>query len=272
MNVNTTKIWAGSLLGLCLAFYSHVSMAFPLPTMDMGRLAQSAKTVKLQIDDIKQEIDSNMHIIKQIQNGGYAAAAKELFGKIQNGEYDRYGSMVSNLGATLGDAAIEAQAAAAKDEERKALNQKLAEREAARKDKEKKAAEAKAAQKQAENVTNAKQSAWKKAFNWVKKYGVTATDVVSGTVDAIGEGGSLTDVGKNIYDNVGSDVKNIASDMNEEQKEQQEAQEKAREEFQNEQLEDTKKKLDEMGKNFNDNILNDSLKQQGSALGNLGRK
>lgn len=269
MNANTIKIWAGCLIGLCLTFSSHNSMAFPLPTMDMGRLAQSAKTVKLQIDDIKAEIESNMHIIKQIQNGGYAAAAKELFGKVQNGEYDRYGSMVKNLGATLGDAALEAQATAAKDEKRKELNKKLADREAARKLEEQRKAEAKAAEKQAENVKTAKQSAWNKAFNWVKKYGVNATDVVSGTVSAIEEGGTLKDIGENIYDNAGGAAKDIVSGMSDEQKKQKEAEEKAREEFQNEQLEDTKKKLDEMGKNFNDNILNDSLKQQGSKSGSL---
>ena len=120
---------SGVLLCLSLILCAENASAFPLPTQDLSRLAQSAKTTKLQIDEIYQEYQSNMHIIKQIQNGGYAAAARELFGKIQNGDYDRYGGMVKNLGVSLETGAANAQAVASKKEKRKEINQKLAEKQ-----------------------------------------------------------------------------------------------------------------------------------------------
>ena len=64
MNVIKSIKLAGFLLSLSVILYGRASFAFPLPTMDMTRLAQSAKTVKLQIDQVQQEIESNLHIIK----------------------------------------------------------------------------------------------------------------------------------------------------------------------------------------------------------------
>ena len=207
---------SGVFLCLSLILYAENAAAFPLPTQDMARLAQSAKTTKLQIDEIYQEYQSTMHIIKQIQNGGYAAAAKELFGKIQNGDYDRYGGMVKNLGVSLETGAANAQAVASKKEKRKEINEKLAEKELQRKKEAAEEAQAKAEQKQKESEGLAKKSAWSKAYSWVKKNSVSAVDAISSGVNTLENGGSLKDVYKNTKGSVGNIADNMKNDAKEE--------------------------------------------------------
>ncbi len=173
MNVIKSMKLAGFLLSLSIILYGRASFAFPLPTMDMTRLAQSAKTVKLQIDQVKQEIESNMHIIQQIQNGGYAAAARELFGKVQNGDYDRFGALMQDLGVNLEISAKSAQAVASKREKRKEINVGLAKAEAERKQKAAEKAKAQAEAAVNENVEQAKKSGFNRAYNWAKRYGLS---------------------------------------------------------------------------------------------------
>lgn len=257
---------SGVLLCLSLILCAENASAFPLPTQDMARLAQSAKATKLQIDEIYQEYQSNMHIIQQIQNGGYAAAARELFGKIQNGDYDRYGGMVKNLGVSLETGAANAQAVASKKEKRKEINEKLAKKELERKKKAAEEAKAKADQKQKESEGLAKKSAWDKAYSWVKKNSVSAVDAISSGVSTIENGGSV----KDIYNNTKGSIGNIAGNMKDEAEEEAAIREKQEQRIREQQEEEIRKGLDEFKKKQNEQLLNDTLRQNDPTK-NLGK-
>ncbi len=237
-----------------------------MPTQDMARLAQSAKTIKLQIDEIYQEYQSNMNIIKQIQNGGYASAARELFGKVQNGEYDRYGGMVKNVGASLETGAANAQAVASKKEKRKEINEKLAEKELQRKKEEAEKAQAKADQKQKESEGLAKKSAWSKAYSWVKKNSVSAVDTVSSGVNTIENGGSI----KDIYNNTKGSLGNIAGNMKDDADEEAAIREKQEQRAAEEQAKQIKENLDKLEQKMNEQTINDLLKKN-DPTENLGK-
>lgn len=83
---------------LMITFGAEKAMAFPLPTFDLKRIATGLRDAYYQVMEIKQEVESNLKIIKEITNGGYGAAAKDLFAKIQNGDYDRFGNNLFSLG------------------------------------------------------------------------------------------------------------------------------------------------------------------------------
>lgn len=274
MNVIKSIKLAGFLLSLSVILYGRASFAFPLPTMDMTRLAQSAKTVKLQIDQVQQEIESNLHIIKQIQNGGYAAAARELFGKVQNGDYDRFGALVKNLGVNLEISAKSAQALASNREKRKEINLGLAEAEARRKQAAAEKAKAQAEAAVNENVEQAKKSGFNRAYNWAKRYGLSATNTVIGTVDAIDDGGNIIDVGKNIKNNTSASLGDITNKVKEDQKDLDDAKKKAQEEIDKRNEEELKKTLENMKKDTpsTNDLINDSLKKQAEQTGLLGGK
>ncbi len=257
---------SGVFLCLSLILYAENAAAFPLPTQDMARLAQSAKTIKLQIDEIYQEYQSNMNIIKQIQNGGYASAARELFGKVQNGEYDRYGGMVKNVGASLETGAANAQAVASKKEKRKEINEKLAEKELQRKKEEAEKAQAKADQKQKESEGLAKKSAWSKAYSWVKKNSVSAVDTVSSGVNTIENGGSI----KDIYNNTKGSLGNIAGNMKDDADEEAAIREKQEQRAAEEQAKQIKENLDKLEQKMNEQTINDLLKKN-DPTENLGK-
>jgi len=70
--------------------------AFPLLCADFGRLANTVQVTANEVMIIKQEIDNNMKIIKEIQNGGFAAAGAMIFSNIQSDELDRFGNMWSD--------------------------------------------------------------------------------------------------------------------------------------------------------------------------------
>ena len=75
--------------------------AFPLLCADFGRLANTVQVTANEIMIIKQEIDNNMKIIKEIQNGGFAAAGAMIFSNIQSDELDRFGNMWSDAKSQL---------------------------------------------------------------------------------------------------------------------------------------------------------------------------
>lgn len=164
MTLNIKKF--GLMAGLVLMITSICGkcMAYPLPTHDMKRIGSSVQVGMQQVTQIKQEIESNMHIIQEIQNGGYAAAAGDLFAKVQNGDYDRFGNNLKGLKDSSYAATHSAQAV----EERKIKQQ--AERE--RKEKENLEKNAKAAEKGAEVAAEthkkANESFFGRAYNWVK--------------------------------------------------------------------------------------------------------
>ena len=67
-HINKHKlIWTTVLM---ITFGAEKAMAFPLPTFDLKRIATSIRDAAYQIMEIKQEVDSNLKIIKEIVNGG----------------------------------------------------------------------------------------------------------------------------------------------------------------------------------------------------------
>ena len=105
MKVFRVKLVVCTLASLLIYMWPSACMAFPLPTADWKRLGDSAKQAMQIAKQVQIEVQSNMYIIKQIQNGGYAAAAGELFGKIARGDYDRYGQMFADSKQVLKDGA-----------------------------------------------------------------------------------------------------------------------------------------------------------------------
>lgn len=153
--------------------------AFPLPTADIKRIGSSIQVTMQQVMQIKQEIESNLHIIEEIQNGGYAAAAGDLFAKIQNGDYDRFGDNLKGLKSSTYDATHSAQ----KVKERKEKE------EAERKERERKALEKeKAAKEKGDAVAEeTHKSFFNRAYNWVKDNRLV-TDSALGAVNAAKDG------------------------------------------------------------------------------------
>lgn len=97
MMVNNNRIKLAAGLALMITLVAPESKAFPLLCSDPSRLASSYRVMSQEVAIIKQEIESNLNIIKEIQNGGFAAAGAAIFGKIQNGDYDRFGKSVNAL-------------------------------------------------------------------------------------------------------------------------------------------------------------------------------
>ena len=96
----------------------------PLPSIDFSRIAENVKKVVNQVTEIKAEIDSNLMIIREIQNGGYAAAAGMLFSKIERGDYDKLGRNVKGLKESYDVGLTEAKGFAAARKECKQRAQK----------------------------------------------------------------------------------------------------------------------------------------------------
>ena len=80
------KVKLGIVTVALITGFIQTAEAFPVPCLDVKKLADNAKIVMNQIQEIKAEIDSNMRIIQEIQHGGYGAAVNDLFGKIENGD------------------------------------------------------------------------------------------------------------------------------------------------------------------------------------------
>jgi len=77
--------------------FAGKAYAFPLPTMDVKQAVQSVEDISNQIQEIKQQIESNLQTAMQIANEGYAAAANDLFSKISATGLDRFGNNISSL-------------------------------------------------------------------------------------------------------------------------------------------------------------------------------
>ncbi len=87
-----------ALTGMMLTTTPKMANALiPLPSIDFSRIAENVKKTISQVTEIKAEIDSNIMILREIQNGGYAAAAGMLFSKIERGDYDRLGRNVKGV-------------------------------------------------------------------------------------------------------------------------------------------------------------------------------
>lgn len=206
-----------TLASLLICMYSSVCVALtPLSTRDWSRLRDSAKQGAEIAKQAQTEIKSNLNIIKQIQNGGYAAAAGELFGKVENGDYDRYGKMFADSKQVLKDGADATKKKKEEDAKIQEKNQETAAKAAEEIAKDNKEAQKQADAVQKVNNEKAKKSKWSQAYNWVKKYGRSTADTAFGTADAIENGGSLKTIGKNIFDVANKSGKEVYEGMKEE--------------------------------------------------------
>ena len=206
---------------ITLASSKAYAFGIPLMSFDMKRIIDSARIIMQQVMIIKQEIDSNLAIIQEIQNGGFANAGAMIFSKIQNGDYDRFGNALSTVKSESQDIAVNVQATRArkeweeeamaagysKEETEAYIQQKSAiHMETAKAEREKAKAAAKAARGE---------NAFKQSYNWLKKNsGVTsgASDalrgvsggnlgqVLSGAANVVG--GSINSSGQNTLGNV----------------------------------------------------------------------
>ena len=59
----------------------------PLPSFDIARIKGTIEKTLNQVMEIKNEIESNLHLVKTLQNEGSGAAAGMLFAKIESGDY-----------------------------------------------------------------------------------------------------------------------------------------------------------------------------------------
>lgn len=160
MVFNKHKTGLITVFAIMIISFAGKALAFPLPTGDIKRIGSSVQVAMQQVMQIKQEVESNLNIIKEIQNGGYAAAAGDLFAKIQNGDYDRFGENLTGLKDSTYDATHNAQ----KVKERKEKQ------EAERKQKEQEALEKeKIAREKGEKVVEeSNKSFFGRAYNWIK--------------------------------------------------------------------------------------------------------
>lgn len=176
--IKVNLVIRGLIFLMALNSISQSFAAVPLPTQDLKRLGESAKTVSHQIAIIRQEYESNMYIVRQIQNGGYASAAGALFGKIENGDYDRYGKIYTDTKSAVEDGADASQNMAMKKEQRQKKEAEKAREQSEKLAKAKDAADQAATEIHEQNTQIVKQSAWSKAYNWIKKNGRTSSNAV----------------------------------------------------------------------------------------------
>lgn len=235
-----------TLASLLIYMYSSVCVAYPLSTRDWSRLRDSAKQGAEIANQVKTEVDSNLRLIKIVQHGGYGAAAGELFGKIENGDYDRYGKMFADSKQVLKDGADATKKKKEEDAKVQEKNQETAAKAAEEIAKDNKEAQKQADAVQKVNNEKAKKSKWSQAYNWVKKYGRS-------TADAIKQGGSIKTIGKNIFDVANKSGKEVYEGMKKEHD-----QKKAEEQKQAEEL---AKNLKEVGEKAAKD-LNKQLEEQ----------
>lgn len=103
MRKNIAKISFLVVLNVAIIGSVNKAEAFPLPTLDISRITTAVQNTMHAVQEIKQEIESNLRIIQEIQNGGFMAAAGDLFGKIQNGDYDRFGQNLKAIRSNTKD-------------------------------------------------------------------------------------------------------------------------------------------------------------------------
>lgn len=153
-----------SVLALMIALNSGRAEAFI--NFDIQRVGSAIMNGLQQGLQIKNEIDSNIAMIKEAQSRGYAQAAQDLFGKVKNGEFDRFGENLKGLQNN----AFEATHSAQEVEERKAKEEKdrKAEMEKMLRKEEETRKAAENSSDAAHSEAKAKEPFWKKTFNWLK--------------------------------------------------------------------------------------------------------
>ena len=101
------KIKIITVLTIMMTFSSVKCYAFPVWHEDFMRIAENVFVMLQQVQEIKNEIESNLSLIKEIQQGGYAAAANDLFANLKGDVYDRFGKNLDTLESRIKSSAEE---------------------------------------------------------------------------------------------------------------------------------------------------------------------
>lgn len=99
-----------SVLAIVIALASGRAEAFPVVWSDIERILTEGLNAIQQGYKIKNEIDENMALVKEAQERGYSWAAQDLFRKVQNGDFDRFGNELSGLKGSAFNATHSAKA------------------------------------------------------------------------------------------------------------------------------------------------------------------
>lgn len=90
----------GVATGLMVTSATREAKAFGIPLLsyDIPRVAENVQKITTMVMQVKAEVESHIQIIKQIQHGGFGAAAGMLFAKIENGDYERLFGSFADIG------------------------------------------------------------------------------------------------------------------------------------------------------------------------------
>lgn len=90
----------GVAAGLMVTSATREAKAFGIPLLsyDIPRVAENVQKIMTMVMQVKAEVESHIQIIKQIQHGGFGAAAGMLFAKIENGDYERLFGSFADIG------------------------------------------------------------------------------------------------------------------------------------------------------------------------------
>ena len=166
--------------------------AYPLPTMDFKGIATQFQTYMIIALEVRGTAMRIVHIVKEIQHGGFGAAVNDLFGMIESGEFDRFGNNIKTLHSmaqadlynvqTGLKASKEARQmrreGASKEEIAEAKAQKVAERQREYEEKQRQKEKIKEAD------TSRKKSMVSNAYNWLRENRQVTTAVRTGAMAA----------------------------------------------------------------------------------------
>lgn len=166
--------------------------AYPLPTMDFKGIMTQFQTYMIIAQEVHGTAMRIVHIVKEIQHGGFGAAVNDLFGMIESGEFDRFGNNIKTLHSmaqadlynvqTGLKASKEARQmrreGASKEEIAEAKAQKVAERQREYEEKQRQKEKIKEAD------TSRKKSMVSNAYNWLRENSQVTTAVRTGAMAA----------------------------------------------------------------------------------------
>lgn len=155
------KVGFISVLALVITLASGRAEAYPLVWSDIQRIGTSVLNSIMQELQIKNEFDSNMALIKEIQERGYGAAADDLFNDLKSDISDEFGNVVSDVKKEAQTAAKDLQKLA-EDKAKAKLNNLL------KKEKKLQDAEAAGNGQATSDDASADEAFYDKSYNWLK--------------------------------------------------------------------------------------------------------
>ena len=215
MMLKKVKLGVIAVAILLITGVIQTAEAYPLPTLDLNKLLGNARIVMNQVQEIKAEIESTMQIVKEIQHGGYGAAVNDLFGKIENGDFDRFGNRLKTIKSAVQDSSdmvkdSTARTRAEEEARKKGMSEaeakKYADEQVAKNKALREERRLKRAEEQAKAKANGQKSGIASAYNWLKDNRSTTTAIRSGATAA--QNGNWGGVASSALAGVGSTMSN----------------------------------------------------------------